>query len=170
VVIEVLRAHARAAVRVRIVAPAEYARVRQVAREKVAQPVDAAACRPCLLAVSVQAVDGDDAAVLLAANTPPGSEKHTRRSGWCLRLPLAGRVQLQGLALLARTMLRMSRGLQQSGYVSVRMRRKAVQETYFRLALRAQAKESWHRVASGQGQQARGVGQRMRSSIARGLS
>jgi hypothetical protein len=61
----------------------------------------------------------------------------------------------------------MSRGLQKPARVSVRMRRKAVQETYFRLALRAQAKESWHRVASGQGQQVCGVGQRMRSSIVR---
>jgi hypothetical protein len=136
VVIEVLRAHARAAVRVRIVAPAEYARVGQVAREKVAQPVDAAACRPCLLAVSVQAVDGDDAAVLLAANTPPGSERHTRRSGWCLQLPLAGRVQLQQLAPLTLRMLRMSRGLQKPACVLVRGRRKA-HETHLRLALRA---------------------------------
>jgi hypothetical protein len=53
VVIEILGAHARAAVRVRIVVPAEYARVGQVMREEVAQPVDAAARRPCLLAVSV---------------------------------------------------------------------------------------------------------------------
>jgi hypothetical protein len=57
VVIEVLGAHARAAVRVRIVAPAEYAGVGQVMREEVEQPVDAAVRRPCLLSVSVQAVD-----------------------------------------------------------------------------------------------------------------
>jgi hypothetical protein len=81
VVIEVLRAHARAAVCVRIVAPAEYARVGEVVREEVAQPVNAAARRPCLLAMSVQAMDGDDTAVGLAVNAPPSNEKHTRRSG-----------------------------------------------------------------------------------------
>jgi hypothetical protein len=41
------------AMRVRIVSPAEYARVGQVMREQVAQPVDAAARRPRLLTVSV---------------------------------------------------------------------------------------------------------------------
>jgi hypothetical protein len=81
VVVEVLRAHTRAAVRVCIVAPAEYARVGQVVREEVAQPVDAAACRPGLLAVSVQAMDGDDTAVLLAATAQTSSKRHTRRSG-----------------------------------------------------------------------------------------
>jgi hypothetical protein len=58
---QVLAAHSRAAVRVRIVAPAEYTRVRQVVREQGAQPVDAFfaafvvvfARRPRLLAVSV---------------------------------------------------------------------------------------------------------------------
>jgi hypothetical protein len=152
VVIEVLRAHARAAVRVRIVAPTEYARVRQVAREEVAQPVDAAACRPCLLAVSVQAVDGDDAAVLLAANEQTSSEKHTRRLGWCLRLLPASRAQLQQLALPALRMLRMSRVLQQPACVLVRGRWKAPYETHRRLALlRAEVKKPSHRVASGSG-------------------
>jgi hypothetical protein len=122
VVIEVLRAYARTAVRVRIIAPAEYARVGQVVREEIAQPVDAASRRPCLLAVSVQAMNSDDAAADLAANAQPSSEKHTQRSGWCLLLPLAGRVQLQQLALLAPRMLR---GLQQSAFVLVRMRRRA---------------------------------------------
>jgi hypothetical protein len=105
---QVLAANPRPAVRVRIVAPAEYARVGEVVREEVAQPVDAAARRPCLLAVSVQAMDGDDTAVELAANAQTSSEKHTQQSGWCLLLPLAGRVQLQQLALLT---LRMSRAL-----------------------------------------------------------
>jgi hypothetical protein len=81
VVIEVLRAHARAAVCICIVAPAEYARVREVVREEVAQPVDAAARRPCLLAMSVQAMDGDDTAVGLVVTVPPSNEKHTRRLG-----------------------------------------------------------------------------------------
>jgi hypothetical protein len=107
---------------VRIIAPAEYARVGQVVREEVAQPVDAVARRPCLLAVSVQAMDGDDTAVELAANAQPGSKKHTRRSDWCLLLPLAGRVQLQQLALLPPKMRRV---LQESACVLVRMRRKA---------------------------------------------
>jgi hypothetical protein len=60
---QVLAAHARAAVRVGVVAPAEYARVRQIVREQVAQPVDAVACCPRLLAVSVEAVHSDDAGV-----------------------------------------------------------------------------------------------------------
>jgi hypothetical protein len=107
---------------VRIVAPAEYARVGQVLWEEVAQPVDAAARRPRLLAVSVQAMDGDDTAVLLAANVQPGRKKHTRRSDQCLLLPLAGRRQLQQLALLTPRTLR---GLQESDCVLVRMRRKA---------------------------------------------
>lgn len=76
---QVLAANPRPAVRVRVIAPAEYARVGQVVREEVAQPVDAATCRPCLLAVSVQAMDGDDTAVLLLANAQPGSKKHTRQ-------------------------------------------------------------------------------------------
>ena len=86
-------------------------------REQVAQPVDAvdtvnaAARRPRLLAVPIQAVDGDDTAVELAANAQKSSKKHTRQSGWCLLLPLAGRVQLQQLALLT---LRMLRGLQEA--------------------------------------------------------
>lgn len=70
---QVLAAHPRPAVRVGVVAPAEYARVGQVVREQVAQPVDAvdtvnaAACRPRLLAVPVQAVDRDDARLVSAA-------------------------------------------------------------------------------------------------------
>lgn len=56
--------------RVGVVAPAEYARVGQVVREQVAQPVDdvdVVACRLRLLAVPVQAVDYDDAGLVLAA-------------------------------------------------------------------------------------------------------
>ena len=67
---QVLAADPRPAVRVRVVAPAEYARVGQVVREEVAQPVnavDAVACRPRLLAVPVQAVDRDDARLASAA-------------------------------------------------------------------------------------------------------
>jgi hypothetical protein len=63
---QVLAAHARPAVRVGVVAPAEYARVGQVVQEQVAQPVDAVGVVACclrLLAVSVQAVNRDDAGV-----------------------------------------------------------------------------------------------------------
>ena len=74
-------AHARAAVRARIVAPAKYARVRKIVGEKVAEPVDVVACCLRLLAVSVQAMDGDDTAVLLAAKAQTSSEKHTQRLG-----------------------------------------------------------------------------------------
>jgi hypothetical protein len=66
---------------------------------------------------------GDDTAVELAANAQSGSERHTRRSDWCLLLPLAGRVQLQQLALLS---LRMLRDLQESACVSVRTKEKRV--------------------------------------------
>jgi hypothetical protein len=65
--IKVLRTHVRTAVRVRIVAPAEYARVREIMREEVAQPVDAVVRRPCLLAVSVQAVHSDNAVIELVS-------------------------------------------------------------------------------------------------------
>jgi hypothetical protein len=60
---QVLAAHARAAVCVRIVAPAEYACVRQVVREEVTQPVDAVARCLRFLAVFVEAVHSDDAGV-----------------------------------------------------------------------------------------------------------
>jgi hypothetical protein len=50
----------------------------------------------------------------------------------------------------------------------VRVKRKAAYETYLRLSLfRAYAKESWHRVASGQDQKVYGVGRRMSRSIVR---
>jgi hypothetical protein len=49
-----------------VVAPTEYARVGQVVWEEVAQPVDTVVRRPRLLAVSVQAMNRDDAGVGLA--------------------------------------------------------------------------------------------------------
>jgi hypothetical protein len=60
-VIQVLAAHLRPAVCVRVVAPAEYARARQVVRQQVAQPVHTVARRPRLLAVAVEAMDRDNA-------------------------------------------------------------------------------------------------------------
>jgi hypothetical protein len=64
---QVLVAHVRAAVRVRVVAPAKYARVWQVMQEQVAQPigaVNAVTRRSRLLAVFVQAVYRNDAALV----------------------------------------------------------------------------------------------------------
>lgn len=52
-VVEEHAADARATMCIRIVAPAEYARVGEVVREEAAEPVDAVAHRPGLLAVSV---------------------------------------------------------------------------------------------------------------------
>jgi hypothetical protein len=87
-----------------------------VAPAEVAQPLDAAAIRSCLLAMSVQAMEGVDTAIVLAANAQLGRKKHT-----------SGRVQLQ----------------QESTCVLVRTKEKSVWETCLCLALlRAQAKES----------------------------
>jgi hypothetical protein len=119
VVIEVLKAHARAAVCVRIVAPAEYARVGEVVREEVAQPIDAAARCPRLLAVSVQVMDSDDTAVGLAVNALLSNKKHTRPSGWRFQLPLVGHVQLQQQPLLT---LRMRRIRQEPARMLVPLR------------------------------------------------
>jgi hypothetical protein len=52
--------------RVCIVAPAKYARVGEVVWEEMAEPVDAVGRCPGLLAVSVQAMNSDDARVGLA--------------------------------------------------------------------------------------------------------
>lgn len=61
---KVLAAHARAAMRVGIVTPAEDACVRQIVREQVVQPVNAVACCPRLIAVSIEAVHSNDAEVV----------------------------------------------------------------------------------------------------------
>ena len=44
-----------------IVAPAEDAGIGNIVRQEFAEPVDAIASGPCLLAVAVEAMDGDDA-------------------------------------------------------------------------------------------------------------
>jgi hypothetical protein len=49
------------AMRVRIVSPAEDARIWDIVREEIVEPVDTVRCRPSLVAVSVQTVDGNDA-------------------------------------------------------------------------------------------------------------
>ena len=64
---QVLAAHLRPAVRICVVALAEYARVRQVVREQVAQPVHAVARYPRLLTVSVEAVDCNNTGLVSAA-------------------------------------------------------------------------------------------------------
>jgi hypothetical protein len=134
--------------RVCIVAPTEYARVRQVLREEVAQPVNAAARCPRLLAVSVQAMDSDDTVVLLAGTAQTSSRKHTQLSGQCLRLPLASRVQLQQLSLQTLKTLRVPRVLQEPARMSVCEGRKTVYEKHLRLALlRAVVKKPSHRIS-----------------------
>jgi hypothetical protein len=137
-------------------------------REEVAQPVGAAAHCPCLLAVSVQAIDGDDTAVLLTVNAQTSNKKHTQRSGWCLLLSLASRMQLRQIALLMLRMLRMLRVLQEPACVLVRMTEKSVWQTCLCLAvLRVEVRKPSHRVILGQRQRVRGVGRRMCSSIVR---
>jgi hypothetical protein len=59
-IVEILAADA-VAVGVRIVSPAEDARIRDVGWEKVAEPVGAVSGRPGLVAVPVQAMDNNDA-------------------------------------------------------------------------------------------------------------
>lgn len=61
-VIEVLATDARIAMGVCIVPPAEDSRIGDVVRKEVSKPVDAVRGRPGLVTVSVQAMDGDNAA------------------------------------------------------------------------------------------------------------
>jgi hypothetical protein len=61
VIVEVLAANAGAGVDPGIVAPAKYAGIRNVVWQEVAKPVDAIASGPCLYAVAIKAMDGDDA-------------------------------------------------------------------------------------------------------------
>lgn len=133
--------------------------------KEFAQPVDAAARCPRLLAVSVQAMDSDDTAIGSAVNASPSNEKHSRRSGWCLQLPLAGHAHLQQLPLLT---LRMQRILQEPAGMLVRAKERSACETCLCVALlRAEVKEPSHRVDSDQGQKVCGVERRMCSSIVR---
>lgn len=60
-IIEVLAANT-VTVSIRIVAPAEDARIRDIVREEIAEPVDAVRRRPSLVSVSIQPMDGDDTA------------------------------------------------------------------------------------------------------------
>jgi hypothetical protein len=58
-VIEVLAANA-VAMSVCIVSPAEDARIWDVSREELVEPVDAVCCSPRLVAVSVQSMESND--------------------------------------------------------------------------------------------------------------
>jgi hypothetical protein len=71
------------AMRACIVAPAVYARIRQVVWKEIAQPVDAVACRLRRFAVSVQAMDCHDARAGLAFHRTIGQKgPYTRSLGW----------------------------------------------------------------------------------------
>jgi hypothetical protein len=90
---------------VRIVTPTEYARVGQIVREEVAQPVDTVGCCPRLLAMSVQAMDGDDARDRSAKGRDQKKNKPSRRTQppvWCPQTPLANHGGLYQLAPLGR--------------------------------------------------------------------
>ena len=59
-VVQVLAADT-AAVCIRIISPAENARIRDIAREEIAEPMDVVCRCPSLVAMSVQPVNRDDA-------------------------------------------------------------------------------------------------------------
>ena len=58
-IVEVLAANA-VSMSVRVVSPAKYARIRDIGWEEVMKPVNPVCCRPGLIAVSVQSMDGND--------------------------------------------------------------------------------------------------------------
>ncbi len=59
-VVEVLAADARSGMEVGIVAPGEDTGMRDVDRQEFAKPVDAIAGGPGVIAMAVEAMDGDD--------------------------------------------------------------------------------------------------------------
>ena len=61
-VVEVLAADSGAGMGVGVVAPAEDADVRNIVRQEITEPVDAITSGPGLVAVAVEAMDGDDTA------------------------------------------------------------------------------------------------------------
>jgi hypothetical protein len=61
VIVEILTADTRPSVRVGIITPAEDAGAGDILGQEVAEPVDTVVGRPCLFAVTVETVDGDDA-------------------------------------------------------------------------------------------------------------
>lgn len=65
-IVEVLTTNAGATMSVGIVAPGYYTRVWEVLEEKVAEPVDPVARRPCLLTVSIETMNRDNAEDALA--------------------------------------------------------------------------------------------------------
>jgi hypothetical protein len=64
VVVEILPAHSVRGMGVRVVAPAENARLWEDFGEEVSEPVDAVFRRPCFLSVAVEPMQCDDAAVV----------------------------------------------------------------------------------------------------------
>jgi cobalamin biosynthesis protein CbiD len=59
-VVQVLAANSGSGIGVGVVAPAEDPGVRDVARQEIAEPVDTVARGPGLVAVAIEAMDGDD--------------------------------------------------------------------------------------------------------------
>jgi hypothetical protein len=64
VVVEILPAHSVTGMGIRVVAPAENARLWEIFGEEVSEPVDAVFRRPCFLSVAVEAMQCDDAVVV----------------------------------------------------------------------------------------------------------
>ena len=60
-IVQVLTAHARAVVGVRVVAPTHNARVGNVGGQEIAEPVDTVGSGPCLFSVAVKTMHSDDA-------------------------------------------------------------------------------------------------------------
>ncbi len=87
-----MTAHTRAAVCVRIVSPAQNARVRDVGWEKVTEPVHVVRGRPCLVSISVQAVHRDDAARECEKGRNGVVGRHTQLLDRLLPQPLLGLV------------------------------------------------------------------------------
>ena len=80
-VIQILAAHASRAVGVRVVAPGKNARVREILREEVAQPVHAVTGRPRPLGMAIEAVDRDNTNILLGDSKPCISNGRTPQWG-----------------------------------------------------------------------------------------
>lgn len=63
-VVEILPAHSVTGMGIRVVAPAENARLWEVFGEEVSKPVNAVFRRPCLFSVAIEPMQCDDAAVV----------------------------------------------------------------------------------------------------------
>lgn len=67
--VERLRAHSALRMGIRVVAPAENARLWEVFREEVSEPVDAVFRYPCFLSVAVEAMQCNNATVASQGGT-----------------------------------------------------------------------------------------------------